>query len=265
MYSYVRRRKRPYAMQDNSFSNGVPINPEQQPRRGPLTVPQQPTIPTIPNVPQQPRRRTTPTIPRQPNVPSTPTIPEQPRSFNGPTIPRQPTTPNIPNIPNGFQTGGQINQINNPARPKYPYNVKTPSREEVEIALESIKDSVKGEKHDELFYDYLISAAPNDEEKNIIKSIRDDEIKHNRYFKDIYKDFTGKNIEVDKDATFDKPSDYLTGLKDAIFGELRAVEKYRNIRKVMPTEYYRDILFEIITDELKHSAKYNYLYTKNYK
>ena len=60
-----------------------------------------------------------------------------------------------------------------------------------------------------------------------------------------------------------KPKTYLEGLKKALFGELKAVEKYRVIREAMPNRYYRDILFEIITDELKHSAKYNYLYTIN--
>lgn len=41
-------------------------------------------------------------------------------------------------------------------------------------------------------------------------------------------------------------------------GELRVVEKYRN-RAGMPYRYYRDMVFEILTDEFKHASKYNFI------
>jgi len=131
-------------------------------------------------------------------------------------------------------------------------------------ALQMIKDSVQSERKDELFYDDLINMAPNQEQKDIITSIRDDERKHNRYFREIYRDITGETIEADKEEmAYEKPESYLDGIQTALFGELGAVEKYRTIYNSMPAQYYRDILFEIITDELKHSSKYNYLYTTN--
>ena len=46
-------------------------------------------------------------------------------------------------------------------------------------AISLIKQSVGDEKEDELFYDILIKQAPTNKEKDIIKSIRDDERKHN--------------------------------------------------------------------------------------
>lgn len=130
-------------------------------------------------------------------------------------------------------------------------------------ALKSIRKAVEGEKEDEIFYTYLINLAPTYEEKEIIKSIRDDEVKHNKYFKQIYKDFTGIDLKPKKGAIVKRPKSYADGIKQALFGELKAVENYRVIREAMPNRYYRDILFEIITDELKHSSKYNYLYTLN--
>lgn len=42
-------------------------------------------------------------------------------------------------------------------------------------------------------------------------------------------------------------------------GELKAVERYRNIRAGLPNRYYRDMVFEILTDELKHASKYNFI------
>ena len=47
-------------------------------------------------------------------------------------------------------------------------------------AIELIRTSVGNEREDELFYDNLIKIAPTDKEKDIIKSIRDDEKKHNK-------------------------------------------------------------------------------------
>ena len=133
----------------------------------------------------------------------------------------------------------------------------------LEQSLKMIYDAVQGEKEDELFYSYLISIAPTQAEKDIIASIRDDERKHNRMFREIYKFFTGQDIPISQDVNFERPTSYKQGLRDALFGELSAVERYRDIRAGLPTEYYRDMVFEILTDELKHADKYNYLLTLN--
>jgi len=133
----------------------------------------------------------------------------------------------------------------------------------LEKALEGIELAVKGEKEDELFYDYLISIAPTDEEKKIIASIRDDERGHNKMFRQIYKSITGVNLPPGDGEEFVKPTSYLDGIKKALFGELGAIERYREIRRGLPSTISRDMLFNIITDEIKHSAKYNYLFTLN--
>lgn len=133
----------------------------------------------------------------------------------------------------------------------------------LEKSLEGIKAAVQGEREDELFYDYLISVAPTEEEKKIIASIRDDERGHNKMFRQIYKSITGVDLPTGEDEEFVKPISYLDGIKKALFGELAAVEKYREIRRGLPSTMFRDMLFNIITDEIKHSAKYNYLYTLN--
>ncbi|QRI55386.1 ferritin-like domain-containing protein [Clostridium botulinum] len=133
-------------------------------------------------------------------------------------------------------------------------------------ALELVKDAVQGEREDELLYDYLISKAPSNEEKEIIRSIRDDERKHRKMFKFIYKFYTGKDIEASDEAEdFEKPRSYIDGIKKALFGELAAMEKYREIRKGLPSRYYRDMVFGILTDEIKHAIKYNYILNTTHK
>ena len=124
-------------------------------------------------------------------------------------------------------------------------------------------EAVQGEKEDRLFYEYLIAIAPTQADKEIIASIRDDEIRHNLMFKKMYKDFTGQDVMDVTEEGFKKPASYVDGIQQALFGELKAVEKYREIRKGLPDRHNRDLVFEILTDELKHAAKYNFLYTEN--
>lgn len=135
----------------------------------------------------------------------------------------------------------------------------------LQVALQHIKESVQGEREDELFYQYLISIAPTQEEKEIIASIRDDERKHNQMFRRIYWNFTGQEVQNVNGEQFEKPANYIAGIKKALFGELKAVEKYRRIKQCLPEGIYQHMLFEIITDELKHATKYNYLFTLNKK
>lgn len=133
------------------------------------------------------------------------------------------------------------------------------SYKNLDEALTLVKDAIQGEREDELFYDYLVSLAPTKEEKDIITSIRDDEKKHNNYFREIYSFYTGKNVPLSNNTSFLKPRSYIEGIKKAKLGELGAVEKYRDIRAGIPDKYHRDMMFEIITDELKHAHKYDYI------
>lgn len=144
------------------------------------------------------------------------------------------------------------------------YIMPREENQQLQEVLELVKKAVQGEGEDELFYNYLIDVAPTRDEKKIIASIRDDELSHNRLFRMIYKDFTGgKEVPEGNEETFERPKSYLDGIKKALFGELRAIERYRDIRRKLSIEVYRDILFDIITDEIKHASKYNYLFTLN--
>ncbi len=133
----------------------------------------------------------------------------------------------------------------------------------LEEALGLVKQAVQGEREDELFYDYLISVAPTEEEVKIISDIRDDERKHNQMFREIYAYYTGIELPRANNQDFKKPDSYLDGIRRAFFGELAAMERYRIIRAGMPSRYYRDMVFEILTDELKHADKYNYILNLN--
>jgi rubrerythrin len=131
-------------------------------------------------------------------------------------------------------------------------------------ALQLMLDAVQSERADELFYDYLLRNAPDDKQKGIISSIRDDERKHNKMFREIYYQLTGEDIPPGQEVAFQGSPSYLAGLETSLFGELGAVEKYRQILFGLDFLPFRQMLCEIITDELKHSSKWNFLYTLNY-
>jgi rubrerythrin len=130
-------------------------------------------------------------------------------------------------------------------------------------AVKLILEGIAGEREDELFYDYLISVAPTEQEKQVITGIRDDERKHRRLFRQLYQQLTGQRPPVmEEGEQFERPASYLEGIERALLGELKAFEKYRTIYKYLPQQY-RDTVFEIMTDELKHAHLYNWLYAKN--
>lgn len=129
--------------------------------------------------------------------------------------------------------------------------------------LERLKQAVQGEIEDALFYNYLISKALTSEEKVIISAIKEEELRHSKQLEGIYRDFTGMEIQTEEEENFEIPNSYQEGIKNALFDELRDVVKYRVIRSNLPEGQYKDILFNIITDELMHASMFNYLLTLN--
>ena len=135
----------------------------------------------------------------------------------------------------------------------FQYNINT--------AVNMIRNSVADEAEDAAMYDALISMAPTQEAKDTITNIRDDEKIHNRLLREIFTELTGVVLPQSTDTANYEKITYLDGIKKALMGELKAVEKYREILTYMPTkELYNKILY-IMTDEMKHATKYNYLIT----
>lgn len=134
---------------------------------------------------------------------------------------------------------------------------------ELSEALDLIVQALGGETEDRLFYEYLMNNAPSLMDKEIIRGIRDDEIKHYKMFRQIYYEHTGKVIQPEKNAGFEPPTSYCEGLKGALLGELNAVKKYRRILAAMKDRRHINILTEIITDEIRHANLYNLLIHNN--
>lgn len=129
--------------------------------------------------------------------------------------------------------------------------------------IEGMKNAILKEEEYEFFYNYLLTAAPNNEEAEIIKTIRDETRKHYDIFKKMYKEFTGMEIPS-KEQSYICSESYLDSIKKALRLEIGAVDNYKEIRNALPPmSPYRDVLLNIIIEESNHSNKFNYLLTIN--
>lgn len=183
------------------------------------------------------------------------------RSNGGPNVGFQGPTPNQPvyHMPMVNQSMYQPMMYQQSTMTK-PIDDPTPSHADLKL----LEEAVAGEKEDRIFYQQLIELAPTTTEKDIIAGIRDDEIAHFAQFRLIYRELTGNELSAQADPTPEEQRlSYIANLRRALFGEMAAVKKYRMIRAELTSKKHRDILFNIITDELIHVGKYNYLITLN--
>lgn len=134
--------------------------------------------------------------------------------------------------------------------------------ENLENALNLIQEAVAGESEDRAFYTYLAENAPDEEAREIINSIRDNEINHFNLFRRLYFDITGEMLPAAVMQEFAPPENFCDGIKRALMGEQNAVQKYRQILYAMQPRIHINIMVEIITDEIRHGILYNYLYSK---
>lgn len=132
----------------------------------------------------------------------------------------------------------------------------------LENALTLIQEALTGESEDRAFYTYLSENAPDEEAREIINGIRDNEINHFDLFRRLYFDITGEILPENNNGEFEPPENFCDGIKRALLGEQNAVQKYRQILYAMRPRIHINIMIEIITDEIRHGILYNYLYSK---
>lgn len=129
--------------------------------------------------------------------------------------------------------------------------------------LAMLEEAFKDEMKDAHIYKELISRQKTKTEAEIVRSIYLDELKHQKLFQEIYERLTGKpmpEIEISLPAL---STNLTTAYEKSLFGELDAVEFYRQILFAILDLEIRDMLYEIITDEQKHATEFSYLYAKN--
>jgi rubrerythrin len=126
--------------------------------------------------------------------------------------------------------------------------------------IDMLVEAMKDERADRAKYKGMMDAARDQKVKRQVQFAYEDEGKHYKMFQQIYQQLTGKPIDIPLPEA-KKPDNFLNAVETSIDGELGAVELYRDIRAMLPTRMMRDMLFEIITDEQEHAARFNYLFS----
>lgn len=164
---------------------------------------------------------------------------------------------------------------------KYPYAICNSNRTDginniennstyrlspLDEAINEIKKAIEAEQDDAVFYSVLLSQAPTKQDKMVIESIINDEKKHKKILKELYEELTKMNSpQSTMSRTNNSSTMYIENLEKAMFDELKAIEKYRKIMAAMPNKEKYAKIMEILTDEIRHAIKYNFLINKNTK
>lgn len=120
-----------------------------------------------------------------------------------------------------------------------------------------IRGALQDEANAALFYTKLLDGTEDPIGKAYLRHIRDDEQKHFRMLSTLYEDLTGERYEVVPTET--PFASLAEGYQKAMDDEYEAFEEYRSIYLHYDQEQIRRIFFELLTDELEHATRFNYL------
>jgi len=126
--------------------------------------------------------------------------------------------------------------------------------------LDLIIEAMKAERHDTVKYKKMMEMTNDPAVIKQIKFAYDDEIKHYQMFRQIYYQLTGRAINIPLPAEVEKYDNIMDAVKSSIEGEHEAVDLYRDIHAMLPNQRLRDMVFEIITDEIEHANRFVYSY-----
>jgi rubrerythrin len=120
--------------------------------------------------------------------------------------------------------------------------------------------AMKDERHDRVKYKKMMEMTDDPMVKKQIKFAYDDEGKHYKMFNQMYEKLTGRHVDIPLPSNIEKYDTLMEAVQSSIEGENDAVDFYREIYALMTNKQMRDKVFEIITDEQEHAARFIYLY-----
>lgn len=126
--------------------------------------------------------------------------------------------------------------------------------------LKLLREAISDEDKDHRKYGQMMEMTDNKEIIEQIQYAYEDEAKHYEMFREIYEELAGC---ADKITAPDQEyqNRLIDAVKKSINAELEAVELYREIRAMLRGKKYRNMLYEIITDEQEHATRFVYLYS----
>ena len=130
--------------------------------------------------------------------------------------------------------------------------------------LEILQSAWEGERENETYICKLIKLCKDPADKETLRLIKMDEHKHINYFEDIYKKLSDQEISQ-KLRIPQRPIcwDLYAEFEKLIHKYTENVEFYRRIYFGFSDIDIRDMLFEIITDEINMAVKMTHMCNKN--
>jgi rubrerythrin len=128
--------------------------------------------------------------------------------------------------------------------------------------LDIIAAAYEDEMESTTYYRKLHKLTKDPNDKETLRIICMDEHKHARYFSDIYKKLTGNSIEKKQVSQRPISLSLIEEYEKAMNKAIEAVEFYRRIYFGFANQEIRDILFEVISDEMIMVSKLEHLFHK---
>jgi rubrerythrin len=117
--------------------------------------------------------------------------------------------------------------------------------------LKLLDDALSDELSDYMLYTAMSKKCV--ENGGIFTDIASDELKHRKMLTELYTDLSGKAPELKEDVGTDISDTCEELVKEQISKELEGAATYRTLYFAMPTQADKNIIFEIMTDEMFHA------------
>lgn len=133
----------------------------------------------------------------------------------------------------------------------YPHNLNN--------ALMLIQQIVSEEENENRYFDWLISHAPSEEDKQILAGIQNNKIRHRYILRKIYYELTGRTVPESQDKPFTPPAYYYEGIKHMLTIGQDIVQSYPKILFALQSRVHINMLTQLLTDELYHGIQLNFI------
>lgn len=119
--------------------------------------------------------------------------------------------------------------------------------------LKLIEEAIFDEVSDHALYTALAKKCTN--LSDMFTEIASDELKHKKMLTELYTDLSGKQAVIKKADVPDLSQDCESIIKAQVPKELEGAALYRTLYFALPQTRDKNIIFEIMTDEMMHATR----------
>jgi rubrerythrin len=126
------------------------------------------------------------------------------------------------------------------------------------VFTEQLKQAIEGEYRDYYVYKHMLTLTDDTFFQSFIKHIIEDEKSHYEMFQQLYYMLTGEFVQNPSKPT---PSiSFKKAVKDALVGELEAVELYKEMLLTIPIPEAYNPMYIAMHDEMEHAIRLSTIY-----